>query len=577
MSIINHHLPKTVVAKVVHEKLAKQKVNESAANGLDTQAISSGTSIQSAQHHSLLTPSDHADSQQRFKWLHNDALVQLGGVSRSAPIDVSPIQFKQQFVELAVSQKEFHQLMQTAYGDGVNAEQVEALRERVLQQDFSWLPEVHYVTSDTLQGADGAYSASSNSIYLNEDSRDTALGYLVYAEEVGHSIDQLLNSNDASGDEGAVFALALMGAPISVNELALLRSENDTGSIDIDGVPVDVEFSKFTKEIGRAGRRIMGWVDKLGVSIQRLVNTMKGLSEDIAQVFNTVFTRPFEVLRELGSGFINAVELAVDGKFGQAFTAVRDTLVNSGKLALSLVPEVLGMVFSAIVVAVDRLRGAITERPLKTDEINYLQKIFGDRVDYSAINIISGGTKDQWGMDAHVVGTEIFLPNTLNDGTPMFADNGELTPGGLALLGHEVAHVWQYHISGTHYIGSSLVAQAYDGDNDTYDWYHDVEAGTAFLDMNPEKQAEIAGLLGQAIHLQVTSGFAPSLTIEALNEVIVDASITITAEQFLIFQNASVVLNPSRLGLSRSGTPRPTIDQPSSILGQTGKYANIMP
>lgn len=558
MSSIGHHYPKAVVTKAGHDKISRHNVSGSQAGKFKTSPMSEASDSQSAAHRASITSNEHAESQQRFKWLHNAALVQLGDLSQSYPVDHNVIQFKQQIGELAADNKAFHRVMQTAYGEAVSAKQVEALRAQVLEKDFSWLPQVQYVAADILHGADGAYSGDLNTIYINEDARGTALSYLVYAEEVGHSIDRLLNERDSAGDEGAVFALLLTNAPISSADLSLLLTNKDSGSIEINGQIINVEFSSWlSKAIDLLVEQGKSFIDNVEDQLNRFTDAVSGLMEDVADILITVVSRPLEIIEIIGDGLAGALELMMDGKYGQAGTLIRDLLVNSGKLALSTIPEVVAMVFSSMVVAADRLRGAIDERPLRVEEAAYLWNVFGSSIDYEAINIVSGGTKDQWNMDAHVVGNEIFLPDTLDDGSPMFADDGSLTPGGLKLLCHEVAHVWQFQNFGTEYIGESLVRQFYDGDNDTYDWYHDVEAGIEFVDMNPEKQAEVASIIGETFHSQVVQGLVPELTLAALNNVLINDNIVLTAAQFRIFENAWQVLNP--LASDRNFTHNPIL------------------
>ena len=57
-------------------------------------------------------------------------------------------------------------------------------------------------------------------------------------EEIGHAIDQRLNSSkDSAGDEGAVFSALLRGVSAPENEL----SEDDLRNIYINGELVEVE------------------------------------------------------------------------------------------------------------------------------------------------------------------------------------------------------------------------------------------------------------------------------------------------------------------------------------------------
>lgn len=558
MSSINSNIQKTHIGKAAHDKPNSRSTNSAKSNSAE--AASHHADAQSVLHQPPTTEKDLAESQQRFKWLHNAALVQLGDVSKHYPVDVNTIQFKQQFGELATNKAEFHQVMQTAFGDAVSVEKVEALRERVLEKDFSWMPEMQYVDAVTLQGAEGAYAESSNTIYLNEDSRGTGVNYLAYVEELGHGIDQLLNDNDSLGDEGAVFAVAMMGESLSVEELALLRAEDDSGSIEIDGEPIEVEFFIVCSLFGKCRKKVEQVIDQAEEFLQQTKEAITGLIQDVGEMVTTLVNRPFEVMEILREGLVETFELIMDGKLAQAYDILKQTLLDSGKLAVSAIPELVAMGYSAAIVAVDRLRGVITERPLISTEVTYLDNIFGSSLDYGAVNIISGGTKESMGMRAHVLGNDIFMPETLNNGMPTFTSTGELTSGGLQLLGHEAAHVWQFQNSGTSYIGESLIRQGYDGAHATYDWYHDVQGGTPFTEMNPEKQAGMAEIIGKTINDQIESGLGSALTFSALSSNLrnLSPSITLKLEEFGVFLGAARALNPEYVS-------------PTSVLGSAVK------
>ena len=57
-----------------------------------------------------------------------------------------------------------------------------------------------------------------------------------------HHLDAQLGGQDAAGDEGAIFAKSLLEGPVGTEELAALKSEDDSGFITIGGKQVAVEF-----------------------------------------------------------------------------------------------------------------------------------------------------------------------------------------------------------------------------------------------------------------------------------------------------------------------------------------------
>lgn len=103
------------------------------------------------------------------------------------------------------------------------------------QGDFSALPPIILLPTQSMHGALGAYAASTGIIYLNEDWLPSARPDAVHAvltEELGHFLDDKLNPTDTSGDEGAYFAAWLaLGSGISPIEKANLRAENDRGTV----------------------------------------------------------------------------------------------------------------------------------------------------------------------------------------------------------------------------------------------------------------------------------------------------------------------------------------------------------
>ena len=115
-------------------------------------------------------------------------------------------------------------------------------------------PPVRFVEPGALgagaSGASGAYAAAGGpggeGLILLDRSllADPAELEAVYVEEFGHHLDRLLGGADAAGDEGAIFAQALLdpGAAPSGSALVALRVENDHARLLIDGRTVAVEF-----------------------------------------------------------------------------------------------------------------------------------------------------------------------------------------------------------------------------------------------------------------------------------------------------------------------------------------------
>ncbi|PSP30013.1 MAG: hypothetical protein BRC59_05845 [Cyanobacteria bacterium SW_4_48_29] len=60
-------------------------------------------------------------------------------------------------------------------------------------------------------------------------------------EEIGHYVDQELNSGDSPGDEGEIFQQLVQDEAISEGELVELKAEDDSGTIALDGEEISVE------------------------------------------------------------------------------------------------------------------------------------------------------------------------------------------------------------------------------------------------------------------------------------------------------------------------------------------------
>ncbi|MDJ0662844.1 MAG: Calx-beta domain-containing protein, partial [Crocosphaera sp.] len=119
-----------------------------------------------------------------------------------------------------------------------------------LQQKWSIgevdFPEVKVVSSEEINGANGAYAAALNTIYFsdvflqdNADNLDKIVG--VFLEEYGHYLDAQLNVVDTMGDEGEKFSAIVRGVELSTVELARIDLENDRNIVTLEGQTVEIE------------------------------------------------------------------------------------------------------------------------------------------------------------------------------------------------------------------------------------------------------------------------------------------------------------------------------------------------
>jgi hypothetical protein len=125
------------------------------------------------------------------------------------------------------------------------------LAERLLSRELE-LPELVVLDAGAIAGAQGAYAAQGANgravIYLNADlvtaGGQEKLLSRVLLEELGHHIDAVLNGDrDTAGDEGELFASRVLGEELTASQLLVIRSEQDTGVVLVDGREIAVEQS----------------------------------------------------------------------------------------------------------------------------------------------------------------------------------------------------------------------------------------------------------------------------------------------------------------------------------------------
>jgi PA14 domain len=135
---------------------------------------------------------------------------------------------------------DFAAKLNVAFGENWDAAAAKALAEEWFQGDFSDIPPVKVVSSAEIGGANGAFAAATDTIYLSKEflarnAANPAAIADVLREEIGHSVDSRLNVTDSPGDEGAIFGAVVQGKELSEGELQGLKSEDDTATVLLDG------------------------------------------------------------------------------------------------------------------------------------------------------------------------------------------------------------------------------------------------------------------------------------------------------------------------------------------------------
>ncbi len=139
--------------------------------------------------------------------------------------------------------------LETAFGTNYDVVKATELQKQWKSRNFSQLPPIEVLSDEVLGTANGAYSSSTNKIYLSASFLNTASSAAivnVILEEIGHYVDAQINQVDSAGDEGAIFAELVQGNSLDVATLDALRAENDQTTIIVNGEIIQVEQADFT-------------------------------------------------------------------------------------------------------------------------------------------------------------------------------------------------------------------------------------------------------------------------------------------------------------------------------------------
>jgi VCBS repeat-containing protein len=144
--------------------------------------------------------------------------------------------------------------MQQAFGYRYAVTEALGLLEDWARVDFSSLPKIEIRSKAEINGANGAFASATNTIYLsqeflNQNANNLEAVASLLLEEIGHAIDEWLNESDSFGDEGAIFSAFVRGEILTPQQLASLRTEDDTATVILDGQVVQIEQDNETISI----------------------------------------------------------------------------------------------------------------------------------------------------------------------------------------------------------------------------------------------------------------------------------------------------------------------------------------
>jgi predicted outer membrane repeat protein len=132
--------------------------------------------------------------------------------------------------------------LRTSFGDNFETEASISILKSLANEELAI--SIDIVSSSKINNANGAYSSSNNTIYLSTeliDSGDIDAVTRTLLEETGHYLDSQVSSNDAAGDEGAIFASLILGEELDRDRLQLLKAEDDSTIIQLDGASRTIE------------------------------------------------------------------------------------------------------------------------------------------------------------------------------------------------------------------------------------------------------------------------------------------------------------------------------------------------
>ncbi|MGA9378582.1 MAG: RHS repeat-associated core domain-containing protein, partial [Phormidium sp.] len=156
------------------------------------------------------------------------------------------VQTAQNILQKFTFSSDFDTKIKTAFGDSFNSTIVNALAQAWAKEDFSSFPEIEIRSASEINGANGAFAASTNKIYLSQElvhQGDVEAIASVLLEEYGHYIDSQINAIDSTGDEGEIFADIAQGKELSESKVSALKAENDAATIILDGKTIGIEQS----------------------------------------------------------------------------------------------------------------------------------------------------------------------------------------------------------------------------------------------------------------------------------------------------------------------------------------------
>ncbi|WP_287628124.1 MULTISPECIES: Calx-beta domain-containing protein, partial [unclassified Microcystis] len=224
--------------------------------------------------------------------------------------------------------------LETAFGTSYDVVKATQLRQQWQSRNFSQIPPIEVLSDEVLGTANGAYSSSTNKIYLSASFLNTASSATivnVILEEIGHYVDAQINQVDSAGDEGAIFAELVQGNSIDVGTLQVLQAEDDSGIIHLNGQIITVEQNTNNLQTATGDGGLVVTVDEFGRFGSNSVGGQSAFYDPIGSKTSSSTTfRSFVALGIITNGSTGArTELAPSASNNEVFTSVNSTNANS--------------------------------------------------------------------------------------------------------------------------------------------------------------------------------------------------------------------------------------------------------
>ncbi|NER27111.1 MAG: calcium-binding protein [Symploca sp. SIO1C4] len=152
----------------------------------------------------------------------------------------------QRYLSAIATDKEFLSKAKIAFGDNFDIDKLEGLRQQWAVGEFEEFPDIEIRSAAEINGANGAFSADTNKIYLSQEyiahnGSNLQVIVDVLLEEFGHFVDSQINELDAPGDEGEIFLELIQDKTLTETQIQSLKHEQDTATLYLDEKTIEVE------------------------------------------------------------------------------------------------------------------------------------------------------------------------------------------------------------------------------------------------------------------------------------------------------------------------------------------------